>query len=176
MNSTLVLTALGADQPGLIAKLSHVINDNDCNIEDSRMSVLGGEFAILMQISGNWDKLAKLETTLDKLQEATGLTIVTKRTECRKPMQGKIPYTIEVVSIDHPGIVYQLAEFFSSRTINVYDMTTSAQAAAHTGTPIFTLNMTVEIPANTHIAALRDEFIDFCELLNLDAALEPYKG
>jgi len=176
MNSSLVITALGTDQPGLIARLSHAINENDCNIEDSRMSVLGGEFAILMQLSGSWDKLAKLEATLEKLQESTGLTIVCKRTEGRKPEQGKIPYTIEVVSIDHPGIVYQLAEFFSTRAINVYDMTTSSQAAAHTGTPIFTLNMAVEIPADTHIASLRDEFIDFCEQLNLDAVLEPYKA
>lgn len=176
MSSSIVLTALGEDQPGLIAKLSQVVNDNDCNIEDSRMSVLGGEFAILMQISGNWDKLAKLESTLDKLQESTGLTIVTKRTEARRNQDNKIPYTVEVVSIDHPGIVYQLAEFFSTRAINVHDMTTTAQAAAHTGTPIFNLDMTVEIPADTHIADLRDEFIDFCEQLNLDASLEPYKA
>lgn len=175
MNSTLVITALGTDQPGLIAKLSHAINDNGCNIEDSRMSVLGGEFAVLMQISGKWDKLAKLETTLDKLQTATGLSIVCKRSKERKPQQGKIPYSVEVVSIDHPGIVYQLAEFFSAREINVYDMNTRSQAAAHTGTPIFTLTMTVEIAMDTHIATLRDEFIDFCEQLNLDAALEPYK-
>lgn len=176
MNSTLVITALGTDQPGLIAKLSHAINDNDCNIEDSRMSVLGGEFAVLMQISGKWDKLAKLETTLDKLQAATGLSIVCKRSEDRQIEPNKIPYSIEVVAIDHPGIVYQLTDFFSARAINVYDMTTGSQAAAHTGTPIFTLNMTVEIPADTHIATLRDEFIDFCEQLNLDAALEPYKA
>ncbi|MDH5447307.1 MAG: glycine cleavage system protein R [Gammaproteobacteria bacterium] len=175
MTSSLVLTALGADQPGLISKLSQVISDSNCNIEDSRMSVLGGEFAILMQITGNWDKLSKLETTLEKLQESTGLQIVTKRTDGRLNERGKIPYSIEVVSIDHPGIVHQLAEFFSTRAINIYDMTTHAQAAAHTGTPIFTLNMTVEIPAGTHIASLRDEFIDFCEQLNLDAVLEPYK-
>ena len=176
MNSALVITALGDDQPGLIAKLSHAVNDNDCNIEDSRMSVLGGEFAILMQVSGSWDKLARLESALEKLQDATGLTIVTKRTEGRQGKQDKIPYTVEVVSIDHPGIVYQLAEFFSNRAINVHDMTTSSQAAAHTGTPVFTLDMTVEIPSDTHIATLRDEFIDFCEQLNLDAALEPYKA
>ena len=176
MSSSLVLTALGEDQPGLIARISQVINENDCNIEDSRMSVLGGEFAILMRISGSWDKLAKLEANLGKLQESTGLTIASKRTEARTNQHNKIPYTVEVVSIDHPGIVYQLAEFFSTRAINVHDMTTSAQAAAHTGTPIFNLEMTIEIPVETHIAKLRDEFIDFCEQLNLDAVLEPYKA
>lgn len=176
MNSHLVITALGADQPGLIARLSHAITETDCNIADSRMSVLGGEFAILMQISGTWDKLTKLESSLDKLQETTGLTIVCKRSEERQTEQGKIPYTVEVVSIDHPGIVYQLAEFFSTRAINVHEMSSSSQAAPHTGTPIFTLVMTIEIPAGTHIASLRDEFIDFCEQLNLDAALEPCKA
>ncbi|MDH5444836.1 MAG: glycine cleavage system protein R [Gammaproteobacteria bacterium] len=176
MSSSLVLTALGEDQPGLIAKLSQAINNNKCNIEDSRMSVLGGEFAILMQVTGNWDRLSKLESQLGKLQDNTGLTIMTRRTEGRGDTKGKMPYTVEVVSIDHPGIVYQLAEFFSQRSINVHDMTTSSQAAAHTGAPVFTLEMTVEIPADTHISNLREEFIDFCEQLNLDAALEPYKA
>lgn len=176
MSSSLVLTALGQDQPGLIATLSQTINKNGCNIEDSRMSVLGGEFAILMQITGKWDKLSKLETRLEKLQDSTGLTIITRRTEDRKDTKGKMPYTVEVVAIDHPGIVYQLADFFSQKSINVHDMTTHSQAAAHTGAPVFTLEMTVEIPSDTHIATLREEFIDFCEELNLDAALEPYKA
>lgn len=174
-SDSLVITALGQDRPGLIAQLSHAINEAGCNIQDSRMSVLGGEFAILMQVSGKWNNLSKLESTLNTLQEASGLTITSKRTVPRKLDQDKIPYTIEVVSIDHPGIVCQLAEYLSAKSINVYDMVSSSQPAPHTGSPIFTLNMTVEIPADLHIATLRDEFMDFCETLNLDAVIEPYK-
>ena len=175
MSHSLVITALGHDRPGLIAELSKTINELSCNIEDTRMSVLGGEFAILLLVSGKWDKLAKLETTLKNLQERTSLIITSQRTEEREQTKDKIPYTIEVVSIDHPGIVHKLANFFSTRKINIHDMVSGCQPAPHTGTPIFTLNMTLEITADTHIATLRDEFMDFCEELNLDAVMEPCK-
>ncbi|MDH5408909.1 MAG: glycine cleavage system protein R [Gammaproteobacteria bacterium] len=175
MSNSLVITALGHDRPGLVAEISKTINELSCNIEDSRMSVLGGEFAILLLVSGNWDKLAKLETTLKNLQDKTSLIINTQRTEERKESKGKIPYSIEVVSIDHPGIVHKLADFFSSRKINICDMVSGCQPAPHTGTPIFTLNMILEITADTHIATLRDDFMDFCEDLNLDAVMEPCK-
>ncbi|MDH5181573.1 MAG: glycine cleavage system protein R [Gammaproteobacteria bacterium] len=175
MSHSLVVTALGRDRPGLIADISKTITDNNCNIEDSRMSVLSGEFALLMLVSGNWDKLAKLENAFRHVQDRTGLIINSRRTEEYVPGGNKMPYTIEVVSIDHPGIVYKLAAFFSERSINIYEMTSGCMPAPHTGTPIFTLNMTLEIPAETHIATLRDEFIDFCETLNLDAIMEPYK-
>ena len=82
---------------------------------------------------------------------------------------------MEVVSLDHPGIVHHLASFFSRRNINIEDMVTSSYAAAHTGTPMFSVHMTVGIPSHLHIATLRDEFMEFCDSLNLDAVLEPVK-
>ncbi|MCG8010360.1 MAG: hypothetical protein JAY64_01475, partial [Candidatus Thiodiazotropha weberae] len=40
----LVISALGKDQPGIVKNLSKKILDEGCNITDSRMTVLGGEF------------------------------------------------------------------------------------------------------------------------------------
>jgi glycine cleavage system transcriptional repressor len=31
------------------------------------------------------------------------------------------------------------------------------------------------VPANVHILSLREEFLDFCDDLNIDAILEPIK-
>lgn len=78
--------------------------------------------------------------------------------------------------MDHPGIVNQLAEFFSERDINIEDMVTNSYSAAHTGTPMFSVHMSVGIPSEIHIAALREEFMDYCDALNLDAVIEPIKG
>jgi glycine cleavage system transcriptional repressor len=36
--------------------------------------------------------------------------------------------------------------------------------------------MTVAVPADTHIARLREEFLDFCDEMNLDAVIEPVRG
>ncbi|OOZ36691.1 glycine cleavage system protein R [Solemya velesiana gill symbiont] len=172
----LVISALGNDRPGIIDNLSKAIFDNECNITDSRMTVLGGEFAILLMVEGQWNTLSKLEDAIPGLEQELGLTIIAKRTEERSAAADLLPYGVEVVSLDHPGIVHHLASFFSQHHINIEDMATSNYAAAHTGTPMFSVHMTVGIPADIHISTLRKEFLEFCDSLNLDAVLEPIKG
>jgi glycine cleavage system transcriptional repressor len=172
----LVMSALGKDRPGIVDQLSKTIFDLGCNIADSRMTVLGGEFAILLMVDGQWNQLAKLEDAIPELERRLALTVITRRTEERRPTGAQLPYAVDVVALDHPGIVYNLASFFSERGINIEDMTTTGYAAAHTGAPMFAVHMSVGIPAELHIAALRDEFMDFCDSMNLDAVLEPIKG
>ena len=175
MSNFLVISALGEDRAGLVSELSDIILNAGCNIEDSRMSILGGEFAIIMMVSGAWNNIAKLEDQLPTVQEKLGVIITSRRTENRHLTREEIPYTIEVVSLDHPGIVHKITGFFSKRNINIHDLYTTSHRAAHTGSPMFALNMTVEIPAATHISSLRDEFMEFCDELNLDAIMEPMK-
>ncbi|MBM3890900.1 MAG: glycine cleavage system protein R, partial [Verrucomicrobia bacterium] len=45
MRQYLVVSAVGQDRPGIVDRISEFILDHDCNIEDSRMAILGGEFA-----------------------------------------------------------------------------------------------------------------------------------
>ena len=171
----LVISALGEDKPGLIDGLTRQIFDSGCSVEDSRMTVLGGDFAILVMVSGAWDKVGKLEAQLPNIGDSLGMTITSRRTEKQAAPQNLLPYGVDVVALDHPGIVHNLAIFFSTRQINVQDLLTSSYSAARTGTPMFTVHMTVGVPADTHIATLRQEFMDFCEQLNLDAVIEPIK-
>jgi glycine cleavage system transcriptional repressor len=172
----LVISALGQDRPGIVNDLALHVTDAGCNIVDSRMTVLGGEFAIMMMVEGPWSAVAKLETQLPALQKKLGLTIISKRTEEHEPRSGGRPYMVEVIAMDHPGIVYQLANFFSSRNINIQDLYTDSYRAAHSGAQMFSANITVNLPATTQVARLREEFLDFCDALNLDAVLEPVKG
>jgi len=172
----LVISALGKDQPGIVDKLSKIILEDECNIVDSRMTVLGGEFAILLMVEGNWNTLTKLEDALPKQAKKLGLTIISKRTNERQSDSKTLPYAIDVVALDHPGIVHHLANFFSERSINIEDLVTNSYAAAHTGTPMFSVHMSIGIPAEMHIAGLRDDFLEFCDAMNLDAALDPIKG
>lgn len=177
MSNYLVISALGNDKPGIVDQLTETVSACDCNLEDSRMSALGGTFAIIMLISGNWDKISKLESTLPAMEEKLGMTIMARRTEPQKnpARRDLLPYAADVVSIDHPGIVHKLANFFSSRNINIEELVTSSYAAAHTGTPMFSVHMEVGIPSDMQISVLRETFMDYCDLLNLDAVIEPIK-
>ncbi len=175
INNYLVLSALGKDQPGIVDKLTRLILDSDCNIIDSRMTVLGGKFALMMMVEGNWNTLTKLEKGLPELGKGLDLTIISERTEERNKHQPVMPYLVEVVALDHPGIVNSMAKFFSDHHINIEDLNTGTYSAPHTGTQMFSVQMTIAIPAEMQIAALREEFMDFCDSMNLDAVLEPIK-
>ena len=163
----LVLSALGADRSGIIEELSRAVLDCGCNILDSRMAVLGGDFALLLQVAGNWNTLAKLEDQLPGLEERLSLKISSRR--------DLMPYAVEVVAMDQPGIVHHLARFFSQREINIQEMITSSYPAAHSGTPMFSVHLRVGIRGNIRISDLREEFAEFCDNLNLDAVIEPVK-
>ncbi len=176
MSQLIVLSAVGTDQPGVVQAISKAILDCGGNIEESRMTALGEEFAVLMLISGNWHTSAKLETALKKLETSKNLSISLKKTGARREHEESIPYGVDVVCLDQPGIVYHLSEFFAVRNMEICDLATRRYAAPHTGAPMFAVQMTVSIPAATSIAQLRDEFLDLCEQLNLDAIFEPVKS
>ncbi len=146
------------------------------NIEESRMTTLGSEFAMLLLVSGNWHTLSRLESGLDKLADDSNLTFAIRKTD-ERPLKGdRMPYAVDVVALDQQGIVFNLANFFASRDIEIADVATRSYAAAHTGAPMFAVQMAVNVPSSVHVAQLREEFHELCDRLNLDAILDPVKA
>ncbi len=176
MEQLIVLSAVGTDRAGVVNDLTRIILDCGGNIEESRMTALGSEFAMLVLVSGNWHALNKLESAIEKLTHGTDLTVSIKKTETRRGTENCMPYMVDVVCIDQPGIVFNLANFFASRQIEIAEVATRRYAAAHTGAPMFSLQMTINLPADLHISQIRDEFLEVCDQLNLDAILEPVKS
>jgi len=172
----LVITASGEDQVGLVERFTGRVSEAGCNIEESRMALLGGHFAIIMLISGPWNALTKLEDRLDSLGAEMGLAVTHKRTRRLARAQALVPYRVEVVALDHPGIVHGLADFFARRGINIEEMSTETYPAPHTGTAMFSVNMTVGVPASLRIPELRGDFLDYCDDLNLDGIIEPARS
>ena len=175
MSQLIVISAVGPDRTGVVQDLTKVILSCGGNIEESRMTTLGSEFAMLLLVSGNWATLNKLEQGLDKLGASKDLTIAMRQTD-EKPTKGdRMPYAVDIVSLDQQGIVFNLANFFTSKDIEIADVATRSYAAAHTGSPMFAVQMAINVPSSVHIAQLREEFLEICDRLNLDAILEPVK-
>jgi glycine cleavage system transcriptional repressor len=176
MSQLIVLSAIGTDRTGVVQDISKVILGCGGNIEESRMTTLGAEFAVLMLVSGNWHTLDRLEKSLEKLRGDGNLTFAIRKTGERAVSENRMPYAVDVVSIDQQGIVFGLANFFASRDVEIADVATRSYSAAHTGAPMFAVQMAVNVPSSLPIAQLREEFIEMSDRLNLDAILEPVKG
>ena len=176
MKQHLAVSAIGSDRTGMVHELTRIVSESGGNISESRMANLGTEFAMLLLVSGNWHALAKLETELKRLAETGNLSIHLRRTEPRAPRTDMLPYSIDVVCLDQAGIVSGLAGFFATRGIDIAEASTRSYPAAHTGAPMFAVQMIVNVPSRIHVAHLREEFMEFCDSLNLDAILEPVKS
>lgn len=172
MKTQLVLTALGHDQSGLIKQISQHILEQGLNIEDSRMSVLGGEFAFMLLISGDKNTLDQFVNSKSEIENKfSDLIINTKYTQARQ-IESSLSYKVKILALDHQGIVHNLARFFSERDINIEDLHTKSYPAPHTGSKMFAVELRINIPNETSISRLRDAFIEHCDNLNLDASFE----
>jgi glycine cleavage system transcriptional repressor len=176
MKQYIAISAIGSDRVGLVHELSKVIADCGGNISESRMTALGAEFAVLMLVTGNWHAMARIETDLKRLAEASDVTLQIRRTEERPVHEDQVPYSVDVVCLDQAGIVAALSGFFAARGIDISEMNTRSYPAPHTGAPMFGVYMVVNVPSTIHLGAMREEFMDLCDNLNLDAILEPVKS
>jgi len=176
MSQLIVISAIGNDRTGVVQDLTKVVLACGGNIEESRMTTLGSEFAMLLLVSGNWHTLSRLEQGLDKLCKNGELTVSIRKTDAKPINDDRMPYAVDIVALDQQGIVFNLANFFASRDIEIADVATRSYAAAHTGAAMFAVQMAVNVPSSVHVAQLREEFLDICDRLNLDAILEPVKG
>lgn len=175
MTDQLVISALGEDKPGIVNALSKSILDAGGNIAESHMMVLGGEFSLMVLVNAASSKLADIEAAIQDVKQQWQLTLIAKRTRSKFQEKEGLPYKISIVAMDHPGIVHQVTDFLAQHQINVEELQTDSYAAAHTGTPMFSMDISVALPSSTNLAEFRKNFTAFCDELNLDVTFEARK-
>jgi glycine cleavage system transcriptional repressor len=174
MSDFVLLSGVGPDKPGIARAISGAAFKKDCGIEDSRMAVLGGEFAILVLIEGESGAVSKFTATLPELERETGLTLSIRPTAERAGFKVKegMPYEITVVGMDRTGIVFRVTETLARFGVNIDNLETGAHNAPVTGTPMFRMRVEAEIPGEVPLKKLRAELSDLCDEMNMDFSLE----
>ena len=165
--------APAADSPLLV--LSRRIADAGCNLVESRVATVGADVSVLLLAKGGWDAIAKLETARARVGRSENVHLLSYRTQARDRQSHLLPYMIEVVAADKPGVLVELIDFFNRRSISIEQMSSMRYQAMQTGADMFQAQLTIGIPADTRIAELRDEFMEMCDGLNLDAIMDPVK-
>jgi glycine cleavage system transcriptional repressor len=169
----LILTAVGPDKVGLVEKISEFIVRHGCNIEDSKMAVFCGEFAVIILITGASGDLIKIANAHRDLEVQTGLTISIKAPSSRKSAESLLPYKLTASCMDHPGIVHNLSRVLSALGVNIESMETKTYAAPDSGTAIFRLEAILSVPPRIDINSLRERFADIQREENIDIELSP---
>ena len=113
----IAVTLMGPYRLGLLESFTRSVKDCGCSIGDSRMVVLGDRCTLMLVLSGSWDAIAKIESMLPRLETKLQVKVLAQRTEPRTFQGEAMPYAVEVVAVDHVGVVHEIAQFFAGNEI-----------------------------------------------------------
>lgn len=175
MKHWFALSAIGRDRPGIVADLAELIYDCDCNLEDSSMTILGSEFAVLLLLSStSADAERLLASGCKRLEWERRLTVFFR------PLDGEpVPYaarlrarryTVQAVGVDRAGIVAKIARCLADHDVNVAEMSTQSRPEPESGTPIYTLRMQLDVPSHVDAEALKRRLQGIAEELQVELA------
>lgn len=173
--SEFAVTAIGRDRPGIVAAISGVLFELGGNIEDSRMSILGGHFAVMLIVELPEEaSRERLEEGLDAVRRDLGLEALSV-SEVERMADGRgaqASHVLTVYGADRPGIVHRVAALLAERGVNVADLSTQVSGGAP---PVYVMVMELSVPEDAEgpleeaLAAAGDE-------LEVDVSLRPLAG
>jgi glycine cleavage system transcriptional repressor len=171
----LAISVLGCKTDNFLAEILSVVSSCQCNVLELRASNLTQMSALFIMIDGNWNHIAKLEAMLDAVAKRLGLLISFLRPETRCDLTQGVPYTLETISLDKKDLLNDVTAFLIDRGIVIEEIIASRHQAAFFNNTVFSCKFTLLVSENVRILSLREEFLDFCDNLNIDAILEPIK-
>jgi glycine cleavage system transcriptional repressor len=170
-----ILTAIGADRPGLVDEVSEFIFSRGGNIEDSRMVNLRGQFAMMVLVGGSRDLLDRLKRELGQLSHSSAL-----HAEWHEAQEGEmtgtgraLPFRLTGTAIDQPGLVHRIAHLLRAMHVNIESLDTRLMPAPYTGAPMFEMELILSVPDTTPLSQLRQKIATLCDELNVDWNLDP---
>ena len=161
----LAVTAVGADQPGIIARVTEVLLAHDGNLADSTMTILGGQFAIVLLVD-TAAAPAALEAALIEATADLGLVVAVRPVG---PGHDSPPAThmVSVYGADRPGIVHAVTAALAQHEINITDLETAVVEGEE---PVYVMLLEVSLPADADVVALTANLHD---TVGLDVTIEP---
>ncbi len=174
MRQWFALSAIGRDRPGMVADLAELVYECDCNLEDSSMTVLGSEFAVLMLVSGEGPEIERrLAAACKRLEWEKRFTVFFRPLDeppRRTPPPGT-PMEAVVTGADKAGIVARVARTLADHGVNIVDLRTESRPEPETGTPIYTMRIAMTVPPGVDRRALAERLdrvaADLCVDLTL---------
>lgn len=159
MRRWFIVSAIGRDRPGLVADLAQLVFDCDGNLEDSRMTILGTDFAVILLASAAGDDAAdQLAHGAKQLERDHGLTILIRQLDggprSQLPAPGFALHRVQAAGTDHAGIVAGICRTLAEHGVNIAELS-SASRPGEGGAPHYELRILAEVPESLPLSRLR---------------------
>ena len=148
----LAIAAIGRDRPGIVASVSRVLFELGCNVEDSSMTLLRGNFSMMLVIACPDDLTvdaarSALQPACDDLGLVFSVLEVDDRASVPEPT-----HVLTVYGGDKPGILMATTELLASAGVNITDL--NSRLVGETGQPVYALILELEVPTSVDVTDL----------------------
>lgn len=168
--STLILTVVGSDRPGLVAAVADIVGAHGGNWENSRLAELAGTFAGVIEVSVPADRSAELQAALTGLDGL--LTVAVHAGSEPEPVaEDAQRLAIEVLGNDRSGIVREISGVLNAHALSIESMTSRTRDAAMAGGRLFEASVVATVPATADPDALRTDLERLAADLQVDITL-----
>ena len=168
--TSLVLTVIAPDQPGLVEQLSQTIAAHEGNWLESSMSRLAGKFAGILIVSVPDAQTEALTNALAGL-ESQGLKVIAERSSEPESEIGCNNISLSLVGSDHPGIVRDISQVLSGYKINVERLGTELISGSMSAEKLFKADADLMVPANVDLDDLQQSLEEIASDLMVDITL-----
>jgi glycine cleavage system transcriptional repressor len=173
MKAHALLSALGRDRVGVADDLAAALANRRIDIEDSRMTALRGQFALIVHVCGEKDSVASLHQDLSALGANLGFHLALDPIEPPRPSTRVEKFVIESFSRGPSGI-RAVTGILKRHQINIEDLETDASSASWTSAITFHMKARITIPSSCSVARLEQELRELeRERPRLDIVIKP---
>jgi glycine cleavage system regulatory protein len=165
--SSLVLTFIGPDRPGLVNTISVTIANAGGSWLESRLAQLAGQFAGIVLVRVPANAAASLTAALAALR-AEGLSVtITEGCEAAPPQEYEA-LTLEVLGHDRPGIVRDVTQTLRKLGVNIEELSSSIESAPFTGEDMFRAAIKVSVPSHVPLEDVRRSLEQLADEIMVD--------
>ena len=162
--TSLAITVVGHDRPGIIASAAAALSEVGMNLEDSSMTLLRGHFAMTLICAGSAD-VATVEAALAPLVDTELTVSVRQVADAADQARPGESYLVTVHGADRLGIVARLAGTIASAGGNITDLTTRLSG------PLYVLLAEVDLAPGADVTAFEAEVTGVAAELGVDAGV-----
>ena len=170
VGTSLIVTAIGADRPGIVSLLSDRAQGFGANWAGSRMANLAGQFAGMVHFevpAANAEPLAQALSSL----EASGLRVVIEKVETPPAPAGRRIVRLELTGLDRPGIVRDLSRSLAEQGVSIDDLHTEIVDGNTSAEHLFKVKALLVVPESLPNEKLRQALSALADEMMVDIAL-----
>jgi len=169
--TSLVLTILGQDRPGLVDSIAQTVAEHGGNWVESRMAHLAGQFAGILRVDVEESRAEELTTALQTLTSA-GLESVVHSVPVVAATSENPVVRLSLVGQDRPGIIREISRVLAAHGVNVEELNTECRRAANSGQEIFQADALLRLPTGFSTELLRVALEQVAADMMVDLSLE----